>query len=76
MWCPRGFTIIHKLHLAPIRILGMLSKLFLYSLAGFAQLSPLHAEFVSTSLPTLTLPWGKYEGQPMSDDTNVSNFAG
>ncbi|KAI8260166.1 Secreted lipase [Colletotrichum sp. SAR 10_77] len=49
----------------------MFTKLLLYSL-GFAHLPALHAE--ATVPPTLELPWGVYEGQPMADDPDIYLF--
>ncbi|KAF4826690.1 Secreted lipase [Colletotrichum tropicale] len=49
----------------------MFTKLMLYSL-GFAHLPALRAE--ATLPPTLELPWGVYEGQPMADDPDIYLF--
>ncbi|KAF4873142.1 Secreted lipase [Colletotrichum siamense] len=49
----------------------MFKKLLLYSL-GFAHLPALHAE--ATLPPTLELPRGVYEGQPMADDPDIYLF--
>ncbi|KAG7039410.1 carboxylesterase family protein [Colletotrichum scovillei] len=50
----------------------MVTKLLLYSLFGFARLRTVHAE--PTLPPTLKLPWGVYEGQPMADDPEIYLF--
>lgn len=47
----------------------MFAKLLVYSLMGFTHLPTLRAE--ATLPPTLELPWGVYEGQPMTDDPEV-----
>ncbi|KXJ87352.1 Alpha/Beta hydrolase protein, partial [Microdochium bolleyi] len=47
----------------------MLRKLVVYCLVG---LLTVNAE--PTSTPTLTLPWGVYEGKPMKDDANIYLF--
>ncbi|OHF03193.1 hypothetical protein CORC01_01577 [Colletotrichum orchidophilum] len=50
----------------------MFTKLLVWSLMGLAHLPTLRAE--AALPPTLILPWGVYEGQPMTDDPDIFLF--
>ncbi|KAK1688919.1 Alpha/Beta hydrolase protein [Colletotrichum godetiae] len=50
----------------------MFTRVLVYGLMGFAHLPTLRAE--AALPPTLVLPWGVYEGQPMTDDPDIYLF--
>ncbi|KAK1983798.1 Alpha/Beta hydrolase protein [Colletotrichum cereale] len=50
----------------------MSAKLLVYGLVGFAYLLTLRAG--AATPPTLNLPWGVYQGQPMKDDADIYLF--